>query len=491
MYVNLLKNKVMFRIIIFIAAAACLAIQCQAKIPVGVKSTISNAYGYIDENGEWAPGPMFRHARAFVDSLGAVTFDGNHYCLIDEFKQLVSDFVFPGVPYDGFNGLYSVKNSDGIVTLYNLNGEKPLNREFKSLKFDKGLIYGVEKGADKYRFYDGAGQPLGPDEYDSIEEYTVAVYPGGNRHGTCLFVGKNGKGVELLDANGEVILRGFYDIKFAQEYYHIINKSISKYNSKRKSSPEIDPSILDGIIIARPDGGKNYGVYLLTGRQLMEPKFKSAEKAAQEIEKKLEKVLVPLIKNGEYERDMEQIVQKIEKSRANRRASNLAALNATKPVYASRMEVVFPMVFPEETTATPAKGKSKSRSRSKKNSKAARTYYFSGNKKIESQKFAEIRNEGLQYVVRPVGSKKFKLYNLYGLPLSDEEYDEIVGWGYNKDGDHLFKVRLGRLWGVVSPLGVELLTPQFEKLSLPDRKRMLSPASATACTMPSMDRQPL
>ncbi|MBO4945590.1 MAG: hypothetical protein J6C91_10100, partial [Muribaculaceae bacterium] len=299
-----------------------------------------------------------------------------------------------------------------------------------------------------------------------IQEYAVTVYPDGNRHSTFLFVGENGKSVDLLDANGEMIVSGLYDIRFAQEYYHIFSKAISKYNSKRKSAPEIDSSILDGIIIARPDGGKNYGVYLLTGRQLVDPKFKSAEKAAQEFEKKFEKVFVSLIKNGEYEHDMEQMVQKIEKSRADRSASNLAALNATKPVYASKMEVVYPMVLPEMTTVAAAKGKTRSRSRSKKNSKAAKTYYFSGNKKLESQKFAEIRNEGLQYVVRPVGSKKYKLYNLYGLPLSDEEYDEIVGWGYNKDGDHLFKVRQGKLWGVVSPLGVEILTPQFEKIEL-------------------------
>ncbi len=431
-----------------------------SKSPMGV-------WGYKTPDGEWGLLQVYRAASPFVDGLAAVSFDGRNYAFINQYGATVSDFIFPGPPSGYWKGVFVIKGSDGMSDLYDITGRKLLDKPYEDLAIINGLIVARDKVTGQRHLYDGTMQQFNYQGYEYVKDYPVIVVtPDSTYRANVLYVTFPSKQSMYVDAAGKsLVSEGLTYIS-------------SLYSLSYSETRALDRAITDNglslvlkswMFVASPNRGKKYGVYLLNGRNILEPKYGSPEKALNALAKNIKKILVPGVTDGSLGREMVECVTKINEDYSAQAAKNMAQLG---------VEPIDPLSLPSIRHYVSVKSETKksagTASRKKGSSKAKKatsttTYYFENSAHytpLSDERFPEIIDNLIYFYVRKPGSKKYNLYNSYGEQMTFEGYDEIKMWGYNKENDAMFLVRDGKEWGIVNVLGDEVLAPQYESIDI-------------------------
>lgn len=159
--------------------------------------SINEKYGYIDSNNNQIVPCIYSDAFDFSEGMAAVANDEGLYGFIDKMGNVVIDFQFRDICYDGFSeGLISVEKYDKYGFIDKSGNEViPFNYDFEAT-FHEGMAL-VERD-QKYGFLNTKGEEIIPFIYSKIGEN--GFYKG------RAFVGKNNDSEwQIIDKEGNVL----------------------------------------------------------------------------------------------------------------------------------------------------------------------------------------------------------------------------------------------------------------------------------------------
>ncbi len=416
------------------------------------------AWGYKDSKGEWKLLPVFRDATPFVGDLAAVSFDGRNYAFMTQYGGLVTDFIFKGEPSGYWNGIFVITDKDGMAGLYDLNGKMLLDKPYKDLMLMDGLIFTRDKTSGLYHMHDGSMKRFNFQGYQNVSTHPLCVEtPDTTLRADILTVTYPNKQTMFIDAQGNSLvsegLTYISTVSLLPSYYlTTLDDAIRKNNYSR--------CLKTYLFVASPNRGKKFGIYLMNGKNVLEPKYGNEEKAVKALAKNLSKILGAQIADGSLDRDMTDLIAQVNGNHATQASENISAISSANAAETPSTKRHYVSVKSEKRTAPKtAKGKRT----------ATTSYYFENwadYKPLSTRRFAEIIDNSVYFFSREAGSKKYNLHNMYGEQMTADGYDEIKMWGYNSEGDAMFMVRNGKEWGLVNILGDEILAPQYEEIEI-------------------------
>ncbi len=430
------------------------------------KKLLSGAYTHVDSKGKkqvW----MMKHVGNFDENgLAPVSFDGKHYGYMDIYGRVMTPLVIPSMPSSLYKGVCLVKLREDSCYLYSISGQA-LCPPQKRMTFDHGNII-LTNSNGKLQFVNGDFTPINSSEYQYITDPHISLHINDSIYKPKLALATIEYGNDiLLDMDGNPI---FPDLsKTTPLSKHLSHYEIDKALQKNKLNCK---SLVEMVKIGSPDGGKTYGAYLLTGRELVVPKAKKPDKAAKEFLKQLKKSFVPLWNSGKIQEEMLDFIASLELTAQQRAATNLKSLGVEGDWDVSELTPQFYYIEIQDTivankSASRAKGKNKSK-KSGNRAKAKHLKYLANvnasSTLFSSQLFEEVKEPFLFPICRKEGSTKYNLYNLYGMPMTEEGYDEIALWHYTSDNEPMFKVRQGKKWHIINSVGTRMNPEEYDEI---------------------------
>ena len=453
-------------ILIILGCSVFGTLSAKQTYPRAVK-LISGAYTHEDSEKGKKPWTM-KHAGNFdeKDGLAPVSFDGKHYAYMDAYGCVVTPLVFPSMPSSRYKGVCLVKAGEDSCYLYSLSG-RVLCPPQKKMSFDHGIII-LTNSNGKQQFVNGEFSPINDSQYAYIINPHISFNINDSIYEPKLTVGTiKYNDDRYLDMDGNPIfpnLSMVSPILRHSSYYHI-DEALKKNKLNCKSLSEM-------VYTGSPDGGKTYGVYLLTGRELVAPKAKNPEKAAKTFLKQIKKSFIPLWNHGKIQEELIGFVERLDVTAQQRADSNLKSLDVDSEWDVSKLEPQFYFIEIQDTIVSPnstssAKGKKKSRKKTVK-PKAKHLKYLANNSGastlFSSQLFEEVIEPFIFPICRKEGSTKYNLYNVYGMPMTEEGFDEISFWHYTTDKEPVFKVRQGNKWYIINSVGTRMSPDEYDEI---------------------------
>lgn len=462
----------MRQFLIFLVLIICSAFSLSAKsYPIPFK-TEGNIYGFKTSEKDKETWPKFRYAGKFTNGLAPVSFDNYNYALTNEYECIATEFCFKGIPEYVGEGLVAVKDPKGNGYLANQFGE-PLTPNIKNMNFSHGILTGTDTISGKAVLY-GTDLSIIPgserkryvvtNDYVSIGDTTYAIHFLVGTDDNC----KSNRYVisSATDAAGKSLFpEGLCCFEPMTNFNHL--KSIRKLVSDK----DFPRSILSFFYTGRRND--KVGLYFIDGSEIIPPTFKDEEKVMNQFAKIYKKSIAPRFKSGELYSAAINTIERLNRAEKEstaaytasfRKTHSVDAINPYATLYSPSVSVKSETV---KTNSKAAKGK-----KAKKGKKTpAKTVFrfdtgFGTSTKPGETVFDELNGDGPYFIGRKQGEKKYHLYNEYGIQMTVDPYDEIQPWGYNKDNEERFRVRDGKLWGVIDKLGRELFTPQFSEIPM-------------------------
>lgn len=448
---------------------------CEETV-LNLRRAPGGAYGYVGKDRKWEIAPQYYDAEPYSGKFAAVSFDGVNYGLINRYGGIVTELCFKGKPRNIFRGVavvYPEKDKNGSNYLVSLNG-KTLTEGKRGLNFSNGIISLSVDARNNKRMADGNLNAFGP-EYNAtdISLVTRKVKIDGEEYSFPLVKYDSrvpGSSISIMhytDADG----RTFDD---NLDYARVVDYNVYIYNKKdAKKMPEAE-DFAKLMFVARNKANGKYGIYFIDGTELLPPTGKVPHDVLKKLKKEFKKKIYPKIADGTLKEKAKKGMASLNDVYENRVKANFAALSVDADAEPSEIDVKYFYAKPEPLAAggkTKKKaGKSKSRSKSgKKGQRSSGLMHLANpngsSKKYSSEKFSEVVQEGMIYKARKPGSKKYYMYNSYGIQQSPEGYDEITYMHGSDDMESRYQVRVGKEYGLVDGLGREILAPQYSEIT--------------------------
>ncbi len=396
-------------------------------------------YGYkLDK--EWKIAPVFKQAKPFNDGLAAVSFDGKKYALMNQFGAMVTDFIFDTPPTKFSDGMAEVTNSDGTHHFINMKGEK-ISPDFSFInRFGPLIIASPDK--NNYYIYDYNFKPITDAPFKSI---TLSITNFEDETARCPIAETHDGYRLVLDWQGRPIMPDRYSAMKQMWHYTQNNKGLKKAfdNGFFKGGENI-------LAVVQSAANGQFGIASLAGTEVVPCTYPTEKKLEDALKKLTKDKLIPYLRrNGKN--DVATFGDQMNKSREQLRTSNLASANG-HAVDPQKMETVkFYCSIVESAGKKSAKGK------------AGKTLYLSDNYKPQGDPFSSLEQLGYYFVGTKTGEKGQRLYNIYGMPLS-EAYDQIKVWGFNNNDMTMFQARRDGKWGLMNCVGEIMLPIEYDNI---------------------------
>lgn len=451
-------------LLIIILSMSCVP-RANAQQSLSPKKSIDGIYGYKDSSGEWKFPPQFKKATPYQGKFAAVTFDGNKYALINKYGGIVTEFVFDGSPEAIFDNLVLVSTPEHKKYLAKLTGER-LCPDQSRLHMKNGIIYGDDSSSGKKCFMDACLKQVGPGTYnnlyivDNIISINDSIY-----HCNFAEAAMVGNITDMLDlSGGRIMPSNLHDVKCLG-----CTSGVKLYWDKAFKGIDLKWDIMNLFFAAKDIKTDKYGIYFIDGRQILPPKHKTAKKAAEDFNKSFKKKVYPQWADGTLTRAAIAKLNALENTRREQAKRNLASAGLSDKPLISEFDQLYSYVSVsqgKDSGNKSKKGKSKSRNKKASASRASKSLLnpYGSSTRFSSEKFDDIIDNKIVFFCRGRGSKKYHLYNAYGMRMTTEPYDEIKSWGFNRDESQRFLVRNGKEWGIINIVGDEVLSPQFSEI---------------------------